>query len=574
MSFAKLVSRLNNHSLPLLPKLSRPQKTLFIISSISLFILFTVHSSQFTAKTLAQTQSLLELKQNAIQVGGNQEGWLDEAIKGNLVSGLNILTGTIPNTCFQNQFRCYAPGSGQTVGGALGTNNGLIAGLYQPPASGIQYIAQIKDNFLGKPAYAQGIGFQGLQPILPIWRSFRNIVYVLSSIVFIAIGIMIILRIKISPQAVVTIQNAIPGLITTLILVTFSYAIAGLIIDLSSLIQAIVLTVLFQGQGKNLTENIVGNGNVLFNFTSLANPSLSSIFNLTWYLLPLNAIALLGSVIGAIIGGILGAASGIIGGPLAGITALGGASIGLAAGPVVVLLITAVLVLIWQLKFFFGLIKTYVTIIFKIVIAPLEIGAGAIPGMKLGFGSWINDMIGYIAVFPVSIIFLVLANIIVEKTGVSVWQNNPIAQGGLWTPSLMNGGGLPGVLASVSGGLVPAGIGLTAVFVMSKLPDMIPQVIFSLKPSPWTQEADKTSKDTLASVIGIPTTLANYSKSAQELYRPIGELRKRRRMTGSPPGESNESLDQLMGRIESDTTRARPRTVSGSAPNPTRGNRI
>ncbi|MFA6602851.1 MAG: hypothetical protein WCT01_03545 [Candidatus Shapirobacteria bacterium] len=488
MSFGTIISRLNRRDTPLFPRLTLKTKITFF----SLFILSSAFwAPRLLAQTAPQPENVIQYKQNAISTGGNQESWMDEALKGNMVSVLNVLTGTIPNTCFQQQFKCYNPGSGQQLGGAIGTNTGMIASLFAPPASGVEYLAQIKDSFLGKPALAQGVGFKGLQPILPLWRSFRNAVYLISSLLFIAIGVMIILKVKISPQATVNIQNSIPGLITALVLVTFSYAIAGLIIDLSSVFQALVVALLFQGQGKALGDNIVGSGNHVFNYTTLANPSLSAVFNLTWYMLPMNAIALIGTVLGAIVGGILGAPASLAVGPFG---PLVGAGIGAGVGTVLVLLIVAILVLFWQLKFFFGLIKTYVTIIFKIIIAPFEIAAGAIPGMKMGFSSWITDLIAYISVFPISIIFLVIANIIIEKTGVSVWQNNPVAGGGIWTPSLLNGGGLPGAWAALSGGLVPAGIGLVAAGIMSKLPDMVPQFIFGIKPSPWTQAAEQSYK--------------------------------------------------------------------------------
>jgi hypothetical protein len=144
-------------------------------------------------------------------------------------------------------------------GGALGFTNSLIASLYAaPPASGVMYLADLWHNkFLGKPAYAQGVGFKGLQPILPLWRGFRNVVYLLSSLIFIIIGIMIILRVKISPQAIVTIQSAIPQIITTLILVTFSYAIAGLAIDLMYLFQDMAIATLFTAMGKGFNQNLL-----------------------------------------------------------------------------------------------------------------------------------------------------------------------------------------------------------------------------------------------------------------------------------------------------------------------------
>ena len=51
-------------------------------------------------------------------------------------------------------------------------------------------------------------------------------------------------RAKINPQTVVTIQSAIPKAVVALILVTFSYAIAGLMIDLMYLLIGLIFGVI------------------------------------------------------------------------------------------------------------------------------------------------------------------------------------------------------------------------------------------------------------------------------------------------------------------------------------------
>ncbi len=107
----------------------------------------------------------------------------------------------------------------------------------------MQYIAYSVNILLGKPVYAND-GFNQLKGIQPLWKLFRNTIYTLISIVFVIMGLLIMLRVKISPQATITIQNSIPKIIISLILVTFSYAISGLIIDFSYLFQAIILSII------------------------------------------------------------------------------------------------------------------------------------------------------------------------------------------------------------------------------------------------------------------------------------------------------------------------------------------
>ena len=122
-------------------------------------------------------------------------------------------------------------GSGQ-AGGAIGFAGSMIAVLYTPPLHTGDYFSYLAQNFgIAKPAYA-ATGFEGLSPLIKIWSAFRNIVYLLFVIVFIIIGVAIMLRLHIDPRTVMTIENQIPKIIIGLVMVTFSFAIAGFLIDL------------------------------------------------------------------------------------------------------------------------------------------------------------------------------------------------------------------------------------------------------------------------------------------------------------------------------------------------------
>ncbi len=117
--------------------------------------------------------------------------------------------------------------------GAIGLMNNMIVSMYTPPLETRDYIQYLSRNFgIAKPVYADtGNGFQGLQPLVKIWASFRDISYLLFVLLFILVGLTIMLRIKIDPRTVMSIENQIPKLIIGLVLITFSFAIAGLLID-------------------------------------------------------------------------------------------------------------------------------------------------------------------------------------------------------------------------------------------------------------------------------------------------------------------------------------------------------
>ncbi len=111
--------------------------------------------------------------------------------------------------------------------------NGIAALYLNKPADTQQFIAYYGQKVgIVKPALAQGIGFSGLSPLLGLWRGFRNIAYGFLILVMVGIGFAVLFRTKIDPRTVISIQNALPRVIVTLILITFSYAIVGLLIDL------------------------------------------------------------------------------------------------------------------------------------------------------------------------------------------------------------------------------------------------------------------------------------------------------------------------------------------------------
>jgi hypothetical protein len=113
----------------------------------------------------------------------------------------------------------------------------LILPLTQPPASGVYWAYSGLSNagFIPKSYAAEasgGTGFASLAGIKGIWLLFRNFVMLLMVLVIVAIGFMIMFRAKINPQTVISIENSLPKIVIALLLITFSFAIAGFLIDL------------------------------------------------------------------------------------------------------------------------------------------------------------------------------------------------------------------------------------------------------------------------------------------------------------------------------------------------------
>lgn len=335
-------------------------------------------------------------------------------------------------------------------GGAVAFTGNLIAAMYaNPPASGVTYLADLGKNLgIVKPAYAAvGTGFSGLSPILPIWKAFRNIAYLFFTIIFIAIGFAIMFRLKISPQAVVSIQSALPRIIITLILVTFSYAIAGFLIDLMYVLILVGVVVLAPAANiSNIPElqKIYAEGNFIQIIGEALGIAGAGVPGGIWV-----AMTGLGGLVGGLIGNLIGGVPGFV--------------VGLVAGLGLFALIIAVIILFVLFKLLIELVKAYISIILLVVFAPLMIMLGAIPGQS-GFGNWFRNLLANILVFPAVALFFLLARILTS-----------VDAGKLWVPP-MTIGGVSITVASL--------IGFGMLLIVSKVPEMVKNAL-QVKPFPY-----------------------------------------------------------------------------------------
>jgi len=281
----------------------------------------------------------------------------------------------------------YAQGGAAEVGGTM------IASLVTtPPVQTKTYIADVIQNFgIAQPAYAQGLGFTSLTPVLNIWKAFRNIAYFIFVIIFVVIGFMIMFRAKIDPQTVVNIQTALPKLVVTLLLITFSYAIAGFIIDLiyfSIYLIAAILNTFNVFENTNLADLLLGQ--------SLSKIYISNF--LGWNETSGQAARAIAILISEHIGGGLG-------------IALGG------IGQVAAYVLIAIALLIAIFRTFFILLSSYVSIIVSVIFSPIQILFNALPGTNT-FSSWLKNLIANAAVFP-TVALLILIGVAL------LGQNNP-----------------------------------------------------------------------------------------------------------------------------------------------------
>ncbi|MBW7955127.1 hypothetical protein H3C66_00170 [Patescibacteria group bacterium] len=395
--------------------------------------------------------------------------------------------------------------------------------LYTPPADTQTYIADVMNSAglnIAQPAYAQGLGFSSLDPVLDTWKAFRNVAYLFYVIMFLVIGFMIMFRQKISSQAVVSAQQALPKIIVSLIAVTFSYAIAGLLIDAMYIVMYLIVGLFpaatFGNPGSEQSLKDIAMDRNIFQIGTYLLTSAGTLQNAQE-----SVRAMIRSAFDTQLSGV-GDALGLIGG-------------------LTFAVVFALATLFGIFRLFFELLKTYISIIISIVLSPLALMLGALPGNN-AFQAWIKTLVANLAVFPGILLILVLAFMLIggqyggrpttQQVVPQVQAQDTFFQGSY------NGGFLPPYIPGAgSGNAISIMLGLGVILIMPDLAASIKKTlggsggIFEQFANNFTTNLEKGWKGgELVPGLGFTNT-NNYGVSgrniASKLWRGTKESRER-----------------------------------------------
>ncbi len=357
----------------------------------------------------------------------------------------------------------------------------LASPYMHPPASGVGWAQDslAKAGFIPDTYAATGLGFSSVSPFLPMWKVFRDMSYVLMVLVVISLGFLIMFRAKLDPQAVISIENSLPRIVIALILVTFSFAIAGFLIDMMYVLIGLSISILsplikdeterallnrflnadmgdiidsFSG-GKPVFLREIPGVNVFMTLTDTARigSAIMGIFP-EWmeYAVRIITAFFLGFTVHAQVKGALGLEGW---GKILNNLSFLGASLGsLPEGPLSTALNIVIYAVVFPMLFFYGagfilgililftliflmfkiffmLFFSYLRILLYIIFAPFLLMFEAIPGRST-FVWWITNLIGELIMFPTVIIILLVGRII----------NNLTVSGGMrWQPPFLGG---------------------------------------------------------------------------------------------------------------------------------------
>jgi hypothetical protein len=246
--------------------------------------------------------------------------------------------------------------------------------------------------------YAYESGYDELMStgINNVWDFTRNVTYVFFILIMIIVGFMIMFRSKLGGQTVVSLANSLPNIIIALIGVTFSFAIAGIIIDIGGLIMGILLDI-FSNLGSS--EGIIHLNSIFSLFKTMVPQSLfNSVSEYTG-----NAFGLFPSIGGfAVLMGLLLNPSGVA---VLGIMGL------------ILILIIIIIGTIGVFMVFVTLVKAYLGILIQVVTGPFQIALSAFPGKGVGFINWIKAIARNVLVYPITFAILNLPAVIYQLNG-------------------------------------------------------------------------------------------------------------------------------------------------------------
>jgi hypothetical protein len=223
----------------------------------------------------------------------------------------------------------------------------------------------------------------------------------------VVIGFMVIFRAKIDPKTVITVQAALPKIVLTLLIITFSYPIVGLMIDLMYLTMAIGISLFVSGVGGN-----IGGADVANLQSAYMTADAGDLFQAVHW--PMGGIlkGALGFFAGALgLGTIVGGILAIISNP---VTWIGGVGIA-AAFPLLIIFIIWLGFFFTFIRLFLLLLNSYIQLLISLILGPILLLGEAIPG-RSAFTGWLLNILANLVVFPATAL-IILFSVFLVTTG-------------------------------------------------------------------------------------------------------------------------------------------------------------
>jgi len=292
--------------------------------------------------------------------------------------------------------------------GLVGITDEALAFVYENQPS-VNVIAHLGEEWV--PGYeesstslyaaedeASKSGYESLidSGIAPLWTQFRNIAYLAFVIVMMVIGFMIMFRSKIGGQLMVSVGNTIPSVVVSLILVTFSFAIAGIVIDLGGFLISLLYNMIYSGKSISIADF-----GQLFSvlFEGLGEQALDSVGN-EWS----DSISMIRGFSAVTLQGLIELWKDIM------------ETLHMGLWGLIALIIGCGVVVVGAIKLLVVLYKSFFEILLNVILGPIKILMGTFPGQENNKINWFTSLLRNVLVFPI-IYFIVNLPIFLMNAG-------------------------------------------------------------------------------------------------------------------------------------------------------------
>ena len=394
-------------------------------------------------------------------------------------------------------------------GGLIGSIMKFVALPYANPiSSGVAYVNQGLSNsgLIPKVEAWEGIGFSSLSGYMDIWKMFRNLSFLILTLFVIAIGFMLMFRAS-AGQAEIKIESALPRIVIVMVLISFSFAISGFLIDI--MYACIAMSIgffkdtgiinLIGGWGGQYDSGFYRYAESGFlDILPLGGRLLGSSFSVgsdLWNMIPSVITKIVAPLI--TLGAIITSKTGIL--PVEGFvssfvdisilgTGLGGIPYFISNGiwltlllflsnflPGIILgIIIALTMLIFMFRMMFIFLEAYIKVLLYTIFSPILLLFGVLPGNG-SIAWWMKSMIAELSVFPTFIVITLTSAAIIDAN-IRGWDSVG-SLGYLWENGLL--GSAPGSLnlPFISQGFRPASFNnVVSLGLLLMSPDLIKMV--------------------------------------------------------------------------------------------------
>jgi hypothetical protein len=271
-----------------------------------------------------------------------------------------------------------------------------------------------------------------------IWGQFRNVAYLFYVVVLVVVGFMIMFRKNLPGQVVVSLGNTIPHIVLGLVLVTFSFAIVGIVMDLGKVSMNVIGNMFVSAYSTTDSSASKGDLVAVESVGSLTNQALKKAKKDGLIVKGISKIPIVGETLANVITGTGGTTTAIVGQSLMlyklsegtkavqGVdgnidTGLPGVEAGVDIGlkaveigtditlasivrvGIATLLIRNIILLLVCLyasfRLFVTMLMTYLKLFMNVVFAPIQIMLGSLPGNFNMTVNWFKSVVANVLVF-------------------------------------------------------------------------------------------------------------------------------------------------------------------------------